>query len=139
MTINTLPYTQFLTKNQWLNVLSRQRASGWPSRFFLPRRKHSRYPVQALATLATASADGGEEKTFCKKYRVLDVSDDGLAIQSYRSIPPGTVLSIEIYLGGQTVLLSGTVVHSTGYPGSFRVGIKLEFAETDGESEGADS
>jgi len=94
-----------------------------------------RYPIRAFATLTTVSADGCEEKTICTRRPVLDASSGGLTIRSYHTVPLGTVLSIELHIGDQRLHLSGKVLHSTGFPGSVRLGILLEFAETDNESE----
>ena len=119
--------TQILTRDQWLKILAQHRTSGWPSQYPLPRRKQPRYPIRAFATLTIASDDGCKGKTVGKKCLVLDASGNGLAIRSYQTIPPATVLTIELYIGGQRVVLSGKVIHSTGFPGSVRVGIALKF------------
>ncbi len=127
--------TQILTRDQWLKVLSQHRASGWPSRHPLSRRKEPRYPTRAFATLTTASVDGCEENTICVRCPVLDASSESLTIRTHQTIPLGAVLSIELHIGDKRLRLSGKVIHSTGFPGSVRVGIALELTEIGTESE----
>jgi hypothetical protein len=118
-----------LTRGQWLRVVADYRQCNWSSRHPRERRKSRRDRIPALATITFKSAANSERRTVYSNCPVLDVSDDGLAARCYRKIEAGTAVSLEVKVGGTRSRLTGRVMHSSGFPGSVRVGIALSFAE----------
>jgi hypothetical protein len=118
-----------VTRDQWVRILSDNRQYSWPPRHPRERRTRERHRIPALATLTFESAGGSGKQTVYPRRPVIDASCDGLAISSYRHIPAGTALSIEMIVGDRRFLLTGRVLHSSGLPSSVNVGVALEFAD----------
>jgi hypothetical protein len=128
---------EFLTKGQWLKTVSKYRGFQPPSSHARARRKRSRSQMPGWATLTIEAAGAHEKQTVFSKCRILDVSDEGLAVGSTRSIVPGTAVSIEFCTCRQHCSLSGRVLYCTVLQGLVRVAVKLEFRATDGNDEQA--
>jgi hypothetical protein len=123
-----------LTRGEWLRALSDFREY-WRSPHPRERRLRKRNQLPALATLSFKSAPNSEKQTVCTNCRVEDASEEGLAVRTALKIVPGTPLSIEVVVGDRRFILTGRVTHSTGFPGSVRVGVSLEFAGTTNDKE----
>lgn len=116
-----------LTQDQWVKILADHRQGYWPTPRSRERRHEKRTQIPAMAVVQFEPADGRGGPTIYHNCQVLDVSANGLAVRTYRKIPPGTRLELELTLGGRGLVLTGTVAQCMGFPGSVRVGIALEF------------
>lgn len=129
----TLP--KALTREQWLNTALICRQDCGPARHPRERRKRKREPIRAIAALTFRPGGRLEEETTYWNCPVVDATDEGLCVRSYRKIPVGTHVSIEVGVLDKRFMLAGKITHSTGFPGNVRVGIQLEFQNPDDRAE----
>ncbi len=95
----------------------------------LGRRDMPRCRVAGSATVTTqASERMGSVESRCA---LLEASTTGLTCRSRIAIPMDTQVAIELYIGDEVFRLAGTVVHSTGTVGGFKIGIELTFPPED--------
>ena len=122
---------QYLSRNKWLQALSTHKERDSAQSCARGRRKHVRFRMDGWAVLTFESPDKPGAQTACPGCQVLDVSEEGIALRANRKLAPNTAVSIEMHVSGRIFWLSGKVVYHVGMAGSIRIGIKLQFDETD--------
>ncbi len=123
-------HRQLLAKAQWLKTLAKYRRYEWVRPHHNKYRREERHSISCFATLTLEPSNTNTHPTVYPRCSILDASGEGLGIRTYRRIPSGTRLAMDLHLGDVTFSLVGRVTHSTGAPGAFRVGVKLDFSES---------
>lgn len=126
------------TEDQWMKLAVVCRQQSAPSSHPRERRTRKRVRMPALAAVTFRPGGRFEDETTYWNCPVVDVSDGGLAIRSYRKIAAGTRVAIDINVLDKRFSLTGNVSHSTGFPGNVQVGIILDFDTPPDEAEHTD-
>ncbi len=121
---------QYFSREKWLQALSTHKERDSTQSCARGRRKHVRFRMEGWAIVTFDSPDKPGAQAVCSGCQVLDVSEEGIALRTNRKIAPDTAVSLEMHVSGRIFWLSGKVVYNRGLAGSIRVGVKLQFDET---------
>lgn len=132
--VNQTTVRDILTRSQWLRMLAQHRQGIWLGPHVRERRHQQRVGLHGTVTLQFKPIPGSDHTVTLKNCAILDACQGGLSIRVYHKIAPDTPVSLELWLGGKHYPLAGRVAQSSGFTGSIRVGIALEFAPARAEA-----
>ena len=102
----------------------------------MERRERRRYPrLDSLNLVSYSLIDRNISGEGARMARTIDMSLNGLKIETSRPFAPGDILKIEVAIGDAIILAKGRVVHATQLgPNKFDIGLCFtEISDSDRE------
>jgi hypothetical protein len=112
----------FATNEQWNKAIAEKVTAETGS---LARRSHPRYTADGEIRVRGQVDDKPVNDT----WKLSQVSVEGLTARSFRQIPEGARLNLDVHINGQTLHVRGKVRHCTQTVGGYKVGVQLFFDE----------